>query len=71
MVTVTGNFDGKQVILDAIPADLAPNTRVRVAIEKDEELRGLGALIAKARPADTPPDFSAQHEHFTKGTPKR
>ncbi len=71
MVTVTGNFDGKQVVLDTVPQDIPPNTRVRITIEREGELTGLDAIIAKARSADTPPVFAAQHEHYTRGTPKR
>jgi hypothetical protein len=70
MVTMTGTFDGNMVILDHVPPDVPPNTRVEVRFTTDTP-RGLDALIAKARPADTPPDFAAQHEHYTRGTPKR
>ena len=69
MVTITGVFDGKAVVLDELPPDIPPNTRVEVRFPTQP--RGLDALIAKARPADTPPDFAAQHEHYTRGTPKR
>ena len=71
MVTVTGNFDGKQVILDTVPADLPPNTRVRVTIEKEGELTGLAAIAAMAIETNLPPDFAAQHHHYMKGLPKR
>ena len=71
MVTVTGNFDGKQVILDTVPADLPPNTRVRVTIEKEGELTGLAAIAAMAIETNLPPDFAAQHHHYIKGLPKR
>jgi hypothetical protein len=71
MVTVTGNFDGKQVILDTVPADLPPNTRVRVTIEKEGELTGLAAIAAMAIKTNLPPDFAAQHHHYVKGLPKR
>ena len=70
MVTITGTFDGKRVELDRLPPNIPANTRVEVRFETDA-LTGLDALIAKARPADTPPDFAAQHEHYTRGTPKR
>jgi hypothetical protein len=70
MVTINGTFDGKSVILDQLPKDVPANTRVVVRFESTEK-SGLDALIAKARPADTPPDFAAQHEHYTRGTPKR
>jgi hypothetical protein len=70
MVTMTGTFDGKTVILDQLPTDIPPNTRVEVRFATNEP-RGLGALIAKARPTDTPPDFAAQHEHYARGAPKR
>ena len=70
MVTVTGTFDGKTVIFDHLPTDIPANTRVEVRFQTPAKA-GLDALIAKARPADTPPDFAAQHEHYTRGTPKR
>jgi hypothetical protein len=71
MVTTTGKFDGKQVILDTIPEGLIANTRVRVTIEKEAELTGLDAIAAKARKTNLPSDFAAQHHHYVKGLPKR
>jgi len=71
MVTVTGNFDGKQVVLDTIPKDIPPNTRVRVTIERESAPTGLDAIASIAAEVDLPPDFAAQHHHYAKGLPKR
>ena len=71
MVTVTGQYDGKQVILDKPVEGLPPHTRVRLTIEKETELTGLDAIAAMAIEADLPPDFAAQHHHYMKGAPKR
>jgi hypothetical protein len=66
-----GKFDGKQVILDEVPKDLPANSAVMVFIEPAIKPSGLDAIIGIAGDADLPSDFAAQHEHYTKGTPKR
>lgn len=71
MVILTGKFDGKQIVLDNIPAGLPPDTPVRLLVSPASGRTGLDAIIGAAKDADLPPDFAAQHEHYTKGTPKR
>jgi len=72
MVVFNGKFDGKQVVFDKPPEGLAPNTPVRViVVGPPAEPTGLDAIIGIAQDLDLPPDFAAQHEHYTKGTPKR
>ena len=71
MVILKGKFDGKQVVLDQIPKDLPKDSEVTVLVGPPPAPSGLDALIGIARDADLPADFAAQHEHYTKGTPKR
>ena len=70
MVTVTGTFDGKQIVLDQVPLGIPANTPVTITIEP-QRLTGLDAIAAKARPTNLPADFAAQHDHYVKGLPKR
>jgi len=71
MTFVDGTFDGKQVVFDKPPEGLAPGTKVRVIAIEEEPPTGLAAIAAMAIETNLPPDFAAQHEHYTKGTPKR
>jgi hypothetical protein len=71
MVVLNGKFDGKNVILDSIPKDLKPDTPVRVVIATEERPSAFAEIAANAIQDNMPPDFAAQHEHYTKGTPKR
>jgi hypothetical protein len=74
MTTLKGHFDGKQIVLDEpVPPGLAPNTPVTVIVGQpsDQEETVLDKIAKLARPCGLPPDFAEQHEHYTKGTPKR
>jgi hypothetical protein len=44
---------------------------VRVLVDSAAEPAGLDAIIGIIKDSDLPSDFAAQHEHYTKGTPKR
>ena len=71
MVTLTGRYDGKRVLLDRPAKGLKRNSRVRVTLVAEDELTGLEAIAAKARKTSKPRDFAAQHDHYVKGLPKR
>lgn len=70
-MVLKGKFDGQHVILNTVPKDLPVNTEVLVMADTPAKPSGLDAIIGIGGDADLPPDFSAQHEHYTKGTPKR
>ena len=71
MTIVNGHFDGKRVVLDEpVPARISTPTPVKVVFEED----GGGLLddLARlARPSDLHPDYSQQHNHYVKGTPRK
>ncbi len=71
MVVIQAKFDGKNFVPDKIPEGIAPNTPVTVIVPTDAPVTGLDAIIGIAKDVDLPPDFAAQHEHYTKGTPKK
>jgi hypothetical protein len=71
MVVLTGKFDGKNFVADNLPQNLPLNTPVRIVVNPATEPNGLDSIINMAADADLPPDFAAQHEHYTKGTPRR
>jgi hypothetical protein len=71
MVVIDGKFDGKQVVFDKPPEGLAPGTKVRVISVEEGRSTGLAAIAAMAIEGGLPPDFAAQHHHYTKGLPKR
>lgn len=72
--TVTAIYDGQVLRLDE-PVDLEPNQRYRLTIEPDVSGdRAGGAWDVLERLAGTieaPPDWSAEHNHYLYGTPKR
>ncbi len=79
MTIINGHFDGQRVILDdPVPADIAPDTPVRVlfdagAASGNGDGHEVLAAIAQLAVADDdlPADFAEQHEHYVKGTPRR
>jgi hypothetical protein len=72
MTVIGGKFDGTSVVLDQVPKGLRRNTRVQVVIkERKKRPHALDLIAALAEKANLPKDFAAQHEHYTKGTPKR
>lgn len=74
-MVIEGHFDGKQVVLDApVPGDVPANTRVRIIFEEPATKSGpssLAKLAELATAGGLPPDFSEQHEHYVKGSPRR
>ena len=71
MIIASGVYDGTKIILDEIPKDLAINARVKVVMETADRSLTLAKLAAMAKPGGLPPDFSAQHEHYVKGSPRK
>ena len=71
MVVLTGKFDGKNFVPDRPPDNLPINTPVQILVDLPAKTGPFDAIIGIAGDAELPPDFAAQHEHYTKGTPKR
>ena len=75
MTPLKGPFDGKQIVLDEpVPPGLPANTPVTVILGRpaDQEETVLDKIAKLAvKNDDLPPDFSEQHEHYTKGLPRR
>ena len=71
MVVINGKFDGKNIVLEKLPEGIAPNTSVRVIFVEEGRSSALEGIAAIAGEGKLPPDFAAQHEHYTKGLPKR
>jgi hypothetical protein len=71
MVVVNGKFDGRQIILDKLPQGIAADTPVRVVFVEQGHSVALEAIASLAMKTDLPPDFAAQHHHYSKGLPKR
>lgn len=72
MTVINGHYDGKKVVLDEpVPAEIPADTPVRVVFEKNGK-EGVFDRIAKlAGPDDLPADYSEQHDHYVKGTPRK
>lgn len=73
MTILKGHFDGKHVVVDEpIPGDLAPHTPVKIIIESLDARRVLDQIAEMAVSTDElPPDYSQQHDHYVKGTPRK
>lgn len=81
MVVLNGHFDGQRIVLDdPPPPSLRPQTRVQVVIDEAEDSPSLAEEARKlirgiadvAVPVDElPPDYSAQHDHYVRGNPRK
>ena len=73
MTIINGHFDGKQVVLDEpVPAFVLPDTPVRVVFEKSDTKSVFEEIARLALSTDDlPADFSEQHDHYVKGTPRK
>jgi|WetSurMetagenome_2_1015567.scaffolds.fasta_scaffold741057_2 hypothetical protein len=73
MTVLKAHFDGRHVVLDEpTPRGLAPNAPVRVLIEDEGPKPGSLTKIARlAVRGKLPRDFSMQHKHYAKGSPRR
>jgi hypothetical protein len=71
MVVLSGKFDGKSFVVEQLPADLPADTPVRIVLPEKKRPAAFSNMAAKAVLGHLPPDFAEQHEHYTKGTPKR
>ena len=78
--TIVAVFDG-QVFRPVAPLDLEPNARYTITIvsaepptrEKSAQKKedAWDILERLAGTIDAPPDWSAEHDHYIHGTPKR
>lgn len=72
MMTINGHYDGKRVVLDdPVPADIPPQTPVKVTFEGGRCETVLDRIAKLAGPDDLPADYSEQHDHYVKGTPRK
>lgn len=73
MTIVNGHYDGKRVVLDEpVPAEIRADTPVKVVFEPESGKHVLARIAELAVSTDDlPPDYSEQHEHYVKGTPRR
>jgi hypothetical protein len=73
MEVLNGHYDGKQVVIDEpVPADIAPDTPVKIVFERDRTETALDRLARLAGPGHgLPHDYAEQHEHYVKGTPRK
>jgi hypothetical protein len=72
MMTLNGHYDGKRVVLDdPVPADMPADTPVRVVFENNSGDGVLDRIAQLAGPSDLPRDYSQQHDHYVKGTPRK
>lgn len=72
---LTATFDG-QVLRPDTPLDLQPNTRCVITVEVPESQPRVAedawtVLEKAAGSVDAPRDWSAEHDHYLYGTPKR
>ena len=69
MTVVRGHFDGRRVELDEpAPSGISPPVTVKIVFEDNAQGSVLDRLAALADDDDLPADYSAQHEHYVKGT---
>jgi hypothetical protein len=72
MTIVSGHFDGQRVVLDEpVPSGVGANTPVKVVFDTEGADDVLAEIARLGRPGGLPSDFSEQHEHYVKGTPRR
>ncbi len=66
-------FDGERVVLDKpVPKGIPPDTPVKVTFVKQQEEHVLAGIAKLAVSGDgLPPDYSEQHDHYVKGTPRK
>jgi hypothetical protein len=77
MVAIKAHFDGKSLILDE-PADLPRNQPLLIHVQPlpeqtaPTEPTNLWEVLEKyTGTVEAPPDWSAEHDHYLYGTPKR
>jgi len=71
MVVMNGKLEGRQVVLDEVPEGIPSATRVQVLLVEEGRPMVFEAIAAMAVEGGLPPDFAAQHHHYTKGLPKQ
>jgi len=72
MTIINGHYDGKRVVLDdPVPADILPQTPVKVTFEGGRRETVLDRIAKLAGTDDLPADYSEQHDHYVKGTPRK
>jgi hypothetical protein len=69
---VNGHYDGQRVVLDEpVPQDVPADTPCKVYFAKNGRRNVLDRIADLAGPSDLPPDYSQQHDHYVKGTPRK
>ncbi len=71
MTILKGHYDGKTIVLDEpVPEEISADTPVQILFEGNSGESVLDRIAKLARPANLPPDFSEQDEHYVKGRPR-
>ncbi len=72
-MVLKGHFDGERVVLDEpVPPEILPQTPVKVTFEQQEREHVLARIARLAvSDDDLPADYSEQHDHYVKGTPRK
>jgi len=71
MAVLNGKLEGKTVVLDEVPQGIPSGARVRVILVEEGRSIAFETIAAMAVDGGLPPDFAAQHHHYTEGLPKR
>lgn len=72
MRIVRGHYDGQRVVLDEpVPEDIHPPAPVRILFDGDSAETLIDRLGRLAEGDDLPADYSEQHDHYVKGTPRK
>jgi len=73
MSTLRAHYDGQAFVPDE-PVNLPEGTQVRITVQPtdgDSALQELADLAEREPITDSPPDWSEQHDHYIRGTPKQ
>lgn len=73
MTILNGHYDGQRVVLDEpVPTGFPAQTPVRVIFDPVPTQHVLARIAELAISTDElPPDYSEQHDHYMKGTPRK
>lgn len=72
MTVLSGHYYGRQILLDEpVPENIPADTPVQVTFASNAEESALDKIARLARPGGLPADFSEQHDHYVRGTPRK
>ena len=72
MMVIRGHFDGKRIVLDEpVPDSVRAPVAVKVFFDGEDGPGLIDQLAELAEADDLPADYSEQHDHYVKGTPRK